>query len=1464
VHRYWTSVIEPLLEATSGRTIVEVGAYRGQLTERLVEFAQRSGAVVHSIDPAPAFDVDAWLERHGEHLVFHRARSLNVLDRLKGVDVALVDGDHNWFTVRNELLLLERRALEDGAVPPVVALHDVDWPYGRRDLYYDPESIPAGRRQPYARRGMLPDQGELVEKGGLNEHLFNAIYDHGVENGVQTAIESFTAESKLEWSFRAVHGFHGLGVLFPAARLEGSSRLRRFHDHLRSADFLDDHLLNVERGRIDSEIERALAGRKLAATRAALDKLSQEHSQLATRLDDREAGFHSAQAEIVRLEGDLLVLRERFDAVETAASEADARHVREMEKRVAALRRAEAAAAEQAAQVAGHEAEARRLAEDLNERETALAERTRTSIEAQQAAHELESRLAAARGELGAGHRASEEQRQLIQRLRSDLGEARGSLEKLRSSYDDLRTAAAGSAATAEQLETDLQARDAELVEVGEKLARAEQRLALRAQELQGAAVIIRRAEQRAENETTAHEARVSELLEEAGREKRRLEQLLDQRTARLAEQDSCITMLTHTLDETSEKARTAERSAERERANRHLAELAVLQNRGAQIAAEEAAEQQRGELQALQAQLAKREERVAKLTDLVTERDEHIRGLKRRESSGRKQADQLRETGELAQEQLESLRAQVDKLIRSLGERDDRLARLRRSEEERRSRAREALEQERAELRLDVSRALGSRSWRYGHRLARMMSLGRSGSAGSLDAAASRLDRPSPAGELLSDTAPPMPRAAESGPAPDRPPIDPSRMKIGFVEPHLGAVGGIRRVLETSNRLVARGHEVTIFLPEHQPLECNWMECRATLSHLDDGRLQELDFAVFNHEPQWYLLDRFVNARYRVFLALSYSKAYEKSGSWESLRCPVDLRLANSAWTADRIEREVGQPPLVVPTGIDTELFRPIDVPKEYEVLCVGDRRAWKGTPLIERACEQLGIVPEKFAGKELPQAHLAEEYSKAEIFVVGSPIDGFGFPGLEALACGVPLVTTDNGGCREYARHEETALVVPPGDPDAMADAIRRLRADVELRRRLVENGLRLVAERFSWDDAADGFERALAELAQRDPPPISRGGHPTPLRSPEPNPVMSVIVLSYNTIELLQRCVESIRQCTDVPYELIVVDNGSTDGSEEYVAAAADHPIANGYNAGFSGGFNQGLRVARGEFVFFLNSDTKLPPGWASRLVESGRSHPSAGIVFPAVTAAGNMVTVRTAPADRVVLIPPFMEPPSGVALAMRRDVATELGGWSELYEVASGEDTDLCFTVWVNGLTTILDEAVVIDHVAKASAKQLPDQKVRWAVNRSRFLEKWTGDLADVPRLERCPTEVFEANKHVARGVAFWMQRYFGQRDQKLLAGTEAKPPGATLHAPAALVEALQPVTADGAPANGKVTVVAEEEIGPNGRGTPRARHLTARVAWRIVRPLVPDGARERYYRRHRERYERVFPDRAVDE
>ena len=236
MHWFLKLIILPLLDAFEPKVVVEVGVEIGAVTRPLLVWAQEHDAILHSIDPDPNLNVDELIAEYGERLRFHRAKSLAVLERIEGVDFALIDGDHNWYTVINELRMLERRATEDGRHPPLILLHDVGWPYGRRDLYYDPAGVPEPHRQAHARMGILPGQSELGI--GLNDHLHNALLENTPSNGVLTAVEDFVAESGSDWHVFSIPGLSGLAILLPGALLDRNPNARAMLDRLDTPELL--------------------------------------------------------------------------------------------------------------------------------------------------------------------------------------------------------------------------------------------------------------------------------------------------------------------------------------------------------------------------------------------------------------------------------------------------------------------------------------------------------------------------------------------------------------------------------------------------------------------------------------------------------------------------------------------------------------------------------------------------------------------------------------------------------------------------------------------------------------------------------------------------------------------------------------------------------------------------------------------------------------------------------------------------------------------------------------------------------------------------------------------------------------------------------------------------------------------------------------------------------------------------
>src|SRR5436189_1496784 len=98
-------LVVPFLDAVEARSVVEVGAYAGDLTGELLDWAKGSGATVAAIDPSPADELVALAEERRE-LDLVREKSLVALQRMVTPDAVVIDGDHNYYTVSEELRIV--------------------------------------------------------------------------------------------------------------------------------------------------------------------------------------------------------------------------------------------------------------------------------------------------------------------------------------------------------------------------------------------------------------------------------------------------------------------------------------------------------------------------------------------------------------------------------------------------------------------------------------------------------------------------------------------------------------------------------------------------------------------------------------------------------------------------------------------------------------------------------------------------------------------------------------------------------------------------------------------------------------------------------------------------------------------------------------------------------------------------------------------------------------------------------------------------------------------------------------------------------------------------------------------------------------------------------------------------------------------------------------------------------------
>ncbi len=256
------------------------------------------------------------------------------------------------------------------------------------------------------------------------------------------------------------------------------------------------------------------------------------------------------------------------------------------------------------------------------------------------------------------------------------------------------------------------------------------------------------------------------------------------------------------------------------------------------------------------------------------------------------------------------------------------------------------------------------------------------------------------------------------------------------------------------------------------------------------------------------------------------------------------------------------------------------------------------------------------------------------------------------------------------------------------------------------------------------------------------------------------LSVIIVSYNVARLLEECLTSLfsRPADGLAIEVIVVDNASADDSPKLVRDKFPQArlIENSYNYGFPRGCNQGLRQAKGQYLFFLNPDATVEPATLRALVDFMEAHPQAGVVGPLVRFPDGKVqpSRRRFPGPGLALVestilqrkPFFKNLPAlkhfycedvpddraqevdwlvGAAFVVRRAVVEALGGLDERFFMYS-EELDFCRRVRERGWQVWYTPAGVVTHQEGRSSQQnLAARYINFHTSKLSYYRKYYG-------------------------------------------------------------------------------------------------------------------------------------------
>jgi glycosyltransferase involved in cell wall biosynthesis len=323
-----------------------------------------------------------------------------------------------------------------------------------------------------------------------------------------------------------------------------------------------------------------------------------------------------------------------------------------------------------------------------------------------------------------------------------------------------------------------------------------------------------------------------------------------------------------------------------------------------------------------------------------------------------------------------------------------------------------------------------------------------------------------------------------------------------------------VRAILTYADRLAARGHAVTVVVPARTRWRAAWRtlaggrpdwirDFRARVAWVaawDAAALPDGDVVV---ATAWQSAAVAAAAPARCgakfYLVQHYESLYHGQAEAVDATYRLPLRkIVISTWLRDVMRERFGSAAEVIVTPVERELFHRVDVavePPRPRVLMLHHEYAWKGVAdgLEAVARARRGVPTLRLVGfgvkrprvplpydefhENPPQPRLAALYSGSDIYLCPSWDEGLGMPPMEAMACGAALVTYDNGGCRDYARDGETALVARRRDVEDLAVKLERVASDEALRARLAAAGRAFVTTAFDWDGAVTRLETLFA---------------------------------------------------------------------------------------------------------------------------------------------------------------------------------------------------------------------------------------------------------------------------------------------------------------------------------------------------------------------------------------------------
>jgi glycosyltransferase involved in cell wall biosynthesis len=361
--------------------------------------------------------------------------------------------------------------------------------------------------------------------------------------------------------------------------------------------------------------------------------------------------------------------------------------------------------------------------------------------------------------------------------------------------------------------------------------------------------------------------------------------------------------------------------------------------------------------------------------------------------------------------------------------------------------------------------------------------------------------------------------------------------MRITMILPFIGMTGGTKVIVEYANRLHARGHRVVLVYPwYHTPpynlktrlkgpakgvvnalsrllkqKEIRWTSVRVPLKavpRLSDRYLPDADILIATENQTVDPLENASRSKGKKVYFIQHYETWTRDpklvdATWKSEQWH---KVTIATWLKRLAEEQFHSTADLVVNGVDLEVFngqgRTWHTPPR--VLSLYHHLEWKGVGDLIQAYKRVKAKGHAFtpvffghlpAGDNLKSLDMEFEYHRfptgetlrrlyagADIFVSPSWTEGCQLPPMEAMACGTAVIATNVGGIPDYTVPNQTALVVEPRQPDALAEAIIDLLTHPDKKKAIAEAGHSHI-QNFSWDKATDTFENILQKLVRQE---------------------------------------------------------------------------------------------------------------------------------------------------------------------------------------------------------------------------------------------------------------------------------------------------------------------------------------------------------------------------------------------